>query len=119
MVGRKDLGAGHSGFAEWYWQRLSAVVLTLLLPLLLLLLFLLFFGHLDQPALLDVLDDPLTRILHSLLAAALLVHAYLGIKVIAEDYVPLAWRLPLLLFVQLLTAATGLGWLAVIWAWGG
>lgn len=119
MVGRKDLGAAHSGLEDWYWQRLSAVLLALLLPLPLALLFLLLFGHIDQFILLDFLDHPLTRTLHSLLSLALLLHAYIGVKVIAEDYVPMAWRLPLLALLQVAAAATGLGWLAIIWAWGG
>lgn len=118
MVRRKDLGAGHNGFADWYRQRLSAVLLLQLLPLPLVLLFMIFFGQLDQQALLALLAAPLTRILHSLLAITLLVHAYIGIKVIAEDYVPLAWRLLLLFAVQILALATALGWLAAIWGWG-
>ncbi len=114
----RDAGAAHNGLETWYWQRLSAVVLVLLLPPAYILLLFLLRGDMSQMALLDVLDQPFTRALHSILMLALLIHAYIGVKVIVEDYVPLRLRLPLLGALLPALAGLGLWWLSMIWAWG-
>jgi len=114
----KEPGSAHDGVGDWYWQRLSAVVLALLLPLPFALLIMVFSGHVDQQGLLDVLDHPVSRLLHTLLIMALIVHAYVGLKVIVEDYVHrIAWRIPLIGAMLVLMAAFGIWWLAIIWAW--
>ena len=53
----KEPGAAHDGFADWYWQRLSAVVLLLLLPLPFFLLVAVYSGSLDQHGLLDIRSE--------------------------------------------------------------
>ncbi len=117
---RRDQGAACSGFRDWYWQRLSAVVLALLLPLPFFLIVAVYSGSVDQFGLLDILDHLLSRVLHTLLILALIVHAYMGLKVIFEDYVPhIGWRVTLIGSMLIVMSGFGIWWLAIIWAWGG
>ena len=112
------LGAAGNGFGDWLWQRASAVILILTLPFPFILLLCLTGGCLDQAGLLSLLVHPFAKTAHSLLVLAMLVHAYLGLKVIMEDYVPvLALRLPLLLATLVLALGTGIWTLAMIWSW--
>ncbi len=114
----KELGSAHSGFSDWYWQRLSAVVLALLLPLSFVLLVAVYNGSIDQQGLLNILDHVFSRVVHTVLIFALIIHAYIGLKVILEDYVHvLAWRIPLVSLMLVLMSAFGVWWLAMIWAW--
>ncbi|MDX8396730.1 MAG: succinate dehydrogenase, hydrophobic membrane anchor protein [Mariprofundaceae bacterium] len=114
-----DLGSAHSGFEDWYWQRLSAVVLALLLPGVFVLLWGVYTGSLDQFGLLDYLDSFVSRLLHTLLIVALIVHGYMGLKVMIEDYVHTGLRVILMGFILVLMSLFGIWWLALIWAWGG
>ncbi len=117
---RGDAGAAHNGLDQWYGQRLSAVVLLVLLPLPFALLVGVYTGQLDQLGLLDLLDSFASRLLHTALIAAVIAHAYLGLKVIIEDYVhTAALRVPLIGAMLVATGISGLWWLALIWAWGG
>jgi len=112
------LGAAGNGFGDWMWQRASAIVLALTLPFPFTLMLCLTGGHIDQQTLFDLLAHPFVRSAHSLLVMALLLHAYLGLKVIMEDYVPaLVLRLPALLVAMLLALGTGTWALAMIWSW--
>ncbi|ATX79380.1 succinate dehydrogenase subunit D [Mariprofundus aestuarium] len=114
----KEPGAAHDGFSDWYWQRLSAVVLLLLLPLPFFLLVSVYSGSLDQQGLLDIIDHIYSRVLHTILILALIVHAYVGLKVILEDYVHrIFWRVPLIGTMLVMMAGFGIWWLALIWAW--
>ncbi|RLL55960.1 succinate dehydrogenase, hydrophobic membrane anchor protein [Mariprofundus sp. EBB-1] len=114
----KEPGSAHSGLSDWYWQRLSAVVLAFLLPLPFFLMLMVFSGAVDQQGLLDILDHVASRVLHTLLILALMVHAYMGLKVILEDYVHmLAWRIPLIATMLVVMGGFGIWWLALIWAW--
>ncbi len=116
----RDPGAARSGADDWYWQRLSAVVLALLLPLPFFLLMAVYSGGVDQLGLLDILDHFVSRLLHTLLIVALLIHAYMGLKVIIEDYVHvIGWRVALIGGMLVVMAGFGVWWLAIIWAWGG
>lgn len=111
-------GSAGNGLEEWYWQRLSAVALMFLLPVPLAVLFGVYTGAFDQATLLAVADHLVFRILHTLLAAAVLIHAFLGLKVILEDYVHVAAaRIPLVSTLMILAAGTWLWWSAMIWAW--
>jgi len=114
----KEPGSAHSGLSDWYWQRLSAVVLALLLPLPFFLMLMVFSGGVDQQGLLDILDHTASRVLHTLLIMALMIHAYMGLKVILEDYVHmLGWRIPLIASMLVMMGGFGIWWLAIIWAW--
>ncbi|MDX8396476.1 MAG: succinate dehydrogenase, hydrophobic membrane anchor protein [Mariprofundaceae bacterium] len=117
---RKDIGTAHNGLDDWYWQRLSAVVLMFLLPWPFLLLCGVYSGDLNQFQLLDYLDHFVSRLMHTVLIVALIVHGYMGLKVMIEDYVHVtAWRVPLIGVMIVTMASVGLWWLAIIWAWGG
>ena len=116
----KDPGAAHSGLSDWYWQRLSAIVLAVLLPLPFFLLVAVYSGSVDQQGLLDLLDHFLSHLLHTILIAALMIHAYMGLKVIIEDYVHVpGCRISLIGAMLVLMSAFGIWWMAMIWAWGG
>jgi succinate dehydrogenase membrane anchor subunit len=112
-------GTAHNGLGDWYIQRLSAVIVALLLPLLYVLLLLVYDGSLTQMQLLDLVDGHSGRMLQTLLLIAVLTHAYLGVKSIVEDYVhSVAMRIPLMGIVLTGIAGFGVWWLTVIWAWG-
>ena len=115
----KEPGAAHSGTDDWYQQRLSAVVLAVLLPLPFFLLVAVYIGAIDQQGLLDILDRFISRMLHTILIIALSVHAYMGMKVILEDYIHLVgWRVTLIGSMLLIMSCVGIWWLAIIWALG-
>lgn len=115
----RDPGTAHNGFGDWYWQRLSAVVLLIMLPLPFVLLAGVYGGFFDQFDLLDLLDHFVSRLLHTLLILALIVHVYIGLKVILEDYVHTILRVPLIGLMLVLMSGFGIWWLALIWALGG
>jgi len=116
----KDPGSAHSGIADWYWQRLSAVVLAVLLPLPFFLLIAVYGGSIDQQGLQQIVNHLLSRLLSTILIAALIIHAYIGLKVMIEDYVHVAGLRGILIGVMLVVMfAFSIWWLAMIWAWGG
>ncbi|MDX8403616.1 MAG: succinate dehydrogenase, hydrophobic membrane anchor protein [Mariprofundaceae bacterium] len=116
----RDMGTAHNGLTDWYWQRLSAVLLLVILPLPFVLLCGVYSGALDQFELLNLLDHFISRLLHTLLITAIIVHAYMGLKVIIEDYVHATLlRVPLIAAMLVAMGAIGIWWLALIWAWGG
>jgi len=116
----KDPGSAHSGVSDWYWQRLSAVVLVVLLPLPFFLLIGVYGGSIEQPGLQDILNHLLSHLLSTILIAALIIHAYAGLKVMIEDYVHVAGVRGILI-AAMFVAMSGFAiwWLAMIWAWGG
>jgi len=117
---KKLLGTAHNGLSDWYWQRLSAVVLLLLVPLPFILIAGVYSGALDQFGLLDWLDNIVSRVLHTLLIFALVVHAYMGVKIILEDYAHhFLARVALVGGMLVTLAGFAIWWLALIWAWGG
>jgi succinate dehydrogenase hydrophobic membrane anchor protein len=120
MKPEKEPGPAHSGMSDWYWQRLSAVVLAVLLPLPFLLLIAVYSGSVDHQGMLELLDNFWLRLLHTILISALIVHAYLGVKVIFEDYVHApGLRVSLIGAMQVAMFSFAIWWLAMIWAWGG
>ncbi|MDT8376707.1 MAG: succinate dehydrogenase, hydrophobic membrane anchor protein [Mariprofundaceae bacterium] len=120
MVMKKDTGTAHNGLSDWYWQRLTALLLLVIIPLPFLLLCGVYSGVLNQFALLDLLDHFLSRLFHTLLIVAIVVHAYIGLKVILEDYVRSPMLRVALIGAMLVTmSAAGIWWLALVWAWGG
>jgi len=112
------LGAAGNGFNDWLWQRASAVILLLTLPFPFILVLCLLGGCLDQAEFLNLVVHPFAKAAHSLLLFAMLTHAYLGLKLIMEDYVPaLALRLSLLLATLAVALGAGAWALAMIWSW--
>jgi len=120
MVTGARFGTAHNGLSEWTFQRISAALLAILLPLMFVLLMGVYSGAVTQMKLLDILDGSIARLLHTILMAALLVHAYLGLKVLVEDYVHSAGlRIPLMVMLMVAVGSLGIGWLSIIWAWAG
>ena len=114
----KDLGVSHHGMSDWYWQRFSAIVLMFLLPWVFILLLTMYFGWWTQVDILSFLNQAWVKLLHSILLWALLLHAFLGLKVVLEDYVHQAgMRVTFVGFLQLILLVFGVWWLAVIWGW--
>ncbi|WP_051938160.1 succinate dehydrogenase, hydrophobic membrane anchor protein [Ghiorsea bivora] len=83
----KDLGAAQTGFHDWYWQRISAVVLLLSIPALMLLLLLTYNGNIAFSQLYTWLTLPISKSISTLFLFALLTHIWTGLKVIIEDYI--------------------------------
>ncbi|MDX8390200.1 MAG: succinate dehydrogenase, hydrophobic membrane anchor protein [Mariprofundaceae bacterium] len=81
-----DHGPSHSGLGDWYWQRLSALILAVLLPVFFGIFLCVYQGHLDQAQLAALLLHPFSRTVETLLLLALMIHSYTGIKVLIEDY---------------------------------
>jgi len=120
MVKRtKDWGSAHSGLSDWYLQRVSAVILALLLPWVFVLLWAVALGDLSQQALFGLLDSWTVRIAHTLLILTLTIHAYIGLKVMIEDYVHTGARILLMGGMLVSMSLFAIWWLALIWAWGG
>ncbi len=120
MVKRtKDWGSAHSGLSDWYLQRASAVILALLLPWVFVLLWAVALDGLSQQALFALLDSLIVRIMHTLLILALTTHAYLGLKIMIEDYVHTGIRVLLMGIMLVSMSLFAIWWLALIWAWGG
>jgi len=118
MLGAERYGTAHNGLGDWYIQRLSALLVAALMPVAYLLLLAVYNGSLDQMRMLDLVDGYPGRMLHSLLLIALLTHAYLGVKVIVEDYVHIAaLRIPMMGMLLVGLGGFGIWWLSVIWAW--
>ncbi len=85
-VGRaRGLGSAKSGTGHFWWQRVTAVVLALLVPWLLGIL-VSFIGA-DLAGVQATLARPWNAILLAMFALALFWHAKLGLQVVIEDYV--------------------------------
>lgn len=81
----RGLGSGKTGTDHFWWQRVTAVALALLVPWLIGLLVSLVGA--DVAAVREALARPWNTILLSAFVVALFWHARLGIQVVIEDYV--------------------------------
>ena len=81
----RGLGSSKSGTGHFWWQRVTAVVLALLVPWLVGLL--VSFVGTDVASVQVALARPWNAILLAVFVVALFWHAKLGIQVIVEDYV--------------------------------
>ena len=85
-IGRaRGLGSGKTGTGHFWWQRVTAIVLAVLVPWLLGTL-VSFIGA-DLGTVLLTLAKPFNAILFALFSLALFWHAKLGVQVVIEDYV--------------------------------
>lgn len=101
----RGLGSAKSGTGHFWWQRVTAVVLALLVPWLVGLL-VSFVGS-DLTGVQAALGRPWNAILMAVFAIALFWHAKLGMQVVIEDYVHVrALEIALQLLVTL-ACATG------------
>ncbi|WP_147652454.1 succinate dehydrogenase, hydrophobic membrane anchor protein [Vulcaniibacterium gelatinicum] len=81
----RGLGSGKTGTDHFWWQRVTAVALALLVPWLIGLLVSLVGA--DVATVREALARPWNAILLSAFVVALFWHARLGIQVVIEDYV--------------------------------
>lgn len=85
-IGRaRGLGSAKSGTGHFWWQRVTAIVLALLVPWLLGTL-ISFIGA-DATTVQATLARPWNAIAFAMFALALFWHAKLGLQVVIEDYV--------------------------------
>jgi len=117
-MSRYRFGTAHNGLHDWYLQRVSAVLLALLLPPAFFLLICIYSGSMRYAELWSFLHHPLVRTLHSLVALSLAVHLYTGLKVMVEDY--LHWvcaRTVVAGAIAIVAGSAALWWLSMIWNW--
>ena len=81
----RRLGSAKSGTGHFWWQRVTAVVLALLVPWLVGTLVSLVGADLARVH--DVFSRPWNAILMALFVTALFWHAKLGLQVVIEDYI--------------------------------
>ncbi len=81
----RGLGSGKTGTSHWWWQRVTAIALALLVPWLLGVLVSLVGADLETVQL--ALAKPWNAILFAVFAVALFWHAQMGVQVVIEDYV--------------------------------
>lgn len=100
----RGLGSARSGLANWRAERVSALVLLLLMPWLVYALFQVAgSGHSEAAA---FVARPLNATLLILLVLSMLYHAMLGLQVVIEDYIHQhGLNVLLLLVVRIVTAA--------------
>lgn len=101
----KGLGSSKSGLPHWRAQRITAVMLLLLMPWLIWSLLQLAGSGYPQAA--TFIADPMNATLLILVLFCLLYHAMLGLQVVIEDYVHHHGMSLLLLFAIRLGAAVG------------
>jgi len=110
----RGLGSGKDGTGHWWWQRVTAVVLVVLVAWLVGLLVSLVGADLMQAR--ATIARPWNAIMLALLVVAMFWHAKLGLQVIIEDYVHTPWSATVLhlanIFVCVLAAVASV--LAVV-----
>lgn len=107
------LGAGGSGTEHWWQQRITAVALVLLGGWFVVCLLRMDLG--DRAALAAWIGRPLNAALLAVLVLTAAWHSLLGTRVVVEDYVHGALKVPLLVALQFLHAiAAAVGVVAVL-----
>jgi succinate dehydrogenase / fumarate reductase membrane anchor subunit len=110
----RGLGSAKSGTAHWWWQRVTAVLLVVLVAWLIGLLVSMVGADLVSAR--NVIAKPWNLIALAAFVIAAFWHAKLGMQVVIEDYVHTRW---LEVTLQLLVAfACAIGALAALYALG-
>ncbi len=95
----RGLGSAKEGPEHWWRQRLSAIAL---IPLTLwFVASVIVHGGSDYAVLIAWLRTPFSVLLMLLLLIALFHHSALGLQVIIEDYIHSAFKIPILIMMQL------------------
>ncbi len=81
----KGLGSAKSGVGHFWWQRVTAIVLALLVPYIVYLMARV--GAADVETLRATIAQPWNAIFFTTFAIAMFWHAKLGMQVVIEDYV--------------------------------
>ena len=101
----RALGSGKGGTDHWWWQRVTAVVLVVLVAWLLGLLVSMVGADLMQAR--AAIARPWNAIMLAILVVAMFWHAKLGLQVIIEDYVHERMAGILLKLLVIFACATG------------
>ena len=101
----RGLGSGKTGTGHFWWQRVTAIALALLVAWLLGLLVSLVGADLGTVR--ATLARPWNAIAMAALAVAMFWHAKLGIQVVIEDYVHTRWAEVALQLLNLFACAAG------------
>ena len=110
----RGLGSAKSGSGHWWWQRVTAVLLVVLVPWLIGLLVSLVGADLDAARI--VIAKPGNVVVLAAFVIAAFWHAKLGMQVVIEDYFHTRWvEVTLQLLV---TFACAIGGLASLYALG-
>ncbi len=110
----QGLGSAKSGTGHWWWQRVTAVLLIVLVPWLIGLL--VSMVGVDMESARNVIAKPWNLIVLAAFSIAAFWHAKLGLQVVIEDYIHTRWvEITLQLLV---TLACALGALASLYALG-
>jgi succinate dehydrogenase membrane anchor subunit len=103
----RGLGSGKSGVGHWWWQRVTAVLLVILVPWLVGLLVSLV--GVDVESARSIVARPWNAIPLAAFVIAAFWHAKLGMQVVIEDYVHTRWiEVALQLLVTFLCAIAAL-----------
>lgn len=101
----KNLGAAGSGTHHWWHQRLTSILMIILLPWMIYII-----AHLSRMELSSVIEairSPVRIVPMMLFVLVSFYHASLGMRVVIEDYVPnLLVRYILILLVQIFSIIT-------------
>lgn len=81
----KGWGSAKTGTGHFWWQRVTAVTLALLVPYIVILLACI--GSADVETLRATIAQPWNAIIFTVFAIALFWHAKLGLQVVIEDYI--------------------------------
>ncbi len=101
----RGLGSAKSGTSHFWWQRVTAVVLALLVPWLVGLL--VSFVGADLLSVQYALSRPWNAILLAVFVVALFWHAQMGMQVVIEDYVHTRAMELVLQFLVILACVAG------------
>ncbi len=114
---QQNVSAAHTGFHDWYWQRISAVVLLFLLPALFGSLLAIYTGTMNFDTLHQWFTHPLGKLFSTLLVLSMGLHIWTGLKVIIEDYIhTTSGRMIILNLILILLLLGSLYMLYHIWA---
>ncbi len=103
----RGLGSAKSGTGHWWWQRVTAVLLVVLVPWLIGLLVSLVGADMDSAR--NAIARPWNLIVLAAFVIAAFWHAKLGLQVVIEDYVHTRWvEVALQLLVTLACAIAAL-----------
>ncbi len=109
----KNLGSAASGSRHWWHQRFTAIILVF--STIWLFVFSWELSGLERGGMIEVIKNPYNVIMLSIFTLTGFYHAALGIQVVIEDYVTCrAYRLVMLLIVQIFSIVTAIAFLVAV-----
>jgi len=103
----KNLGAASSGSHHWWHQRLTAIIISIMI-----LWVIYFFGEIskkDFTTVISHLQKPFNIVMLVILFLTVMYHAVLGIQVVIEDYISCRiYRIVLIVGIQIFAIITAI-----------